>query len=45
MGPLEGTYLPYPRQYVAYKTDRPPVVDGDLGDSAWAEVGGRGGGH
>ena len=28
----------YPRQYVAYKTDHPLVVDGALDDPAWLEV-------
>jgi hypothetical protein len=39
LGPFDdGAYLPYPRQYVAYRTDTPPVIDGDLSDPAWAEV-------
>jgi hypothetical protein len=40
LGPFDdGEYLPYPRQYVAYRTDTPPVLDGDLSDPAWEEVG------
>ena len=36
LGPFDdGAYLPYPRQYVAYKTSSPPVTDGSLDDPAW----------
>lgn len=28
----------YPKQYVAYKTDTPPVLDGKLDDPMWTEV-------
>jgi hypothetical protein len=39
LGPFDdGEYLPYPRQYVAYRTDTPPVLDGDLSDPAWEEA-------
>jgi hypothetical protein len=28
----------YPRQYIAYVTDKPLVIDGRLDDPAWQEV-------
>ena len=43
LGPFpQGSYLPYPRQYVAYKLEagqQPPVVDGSLAEPAWQDVG------
>ena len=40
MGPFpDGTFLPYPVQYVAYRLGTPPVMDGRLDDPAWTEVG------
>eukprot|EP01052_Picozoa_sp_SAG31_P057332 SAG31_NODE_16909_length_690_cov_1.734349_2_plen_156_part_01 len=37
LGPVEGSYMPYPRQYVGYKLaqgQQPPVIDGSLDDAA-----------
>ena len=28
----------YPKQYIAYMTDAPPVIDGSLEDDAWKGV-------
>lgn len=29
----------YPRNYISYKAENPPIIDGNLDDEAWQEVG------
>lgn len=30
--------ITYPKQYVSYHTEAPPVIDGDISDAVWAET-------